>query len=145
MKLTTLLLIIASCAAMAAPAFTLSKAKPLQLATAIDATPAEKTAAMELHDYILKLCGAECKITNEKDVQTPADDHTAGWPPYNAFYAAIPVKNHLGNIVTGSMDYFESQYTTNRYASMTLVSVKNYNESYGSTEYYYWMIIEAHE
>ena len=48
MKLTTLLVILAACAVMAAPVFTLSKAKPLQIATAIDATPAEKTAAMGL-------------------------------------------------------------------------------------------------
>ena len=72
MKLTTLLVSLACCLAMAAPSFMLSKARPLQIATSPDATPAEKTAAEELHDYILKLCGAECKITNEKDVQSPA-------------------------------------------------------------------------
>ena len=72
MKLTTLLVIFASCAAMAAPSFMLSKAKPMQIATSIDATPAEKTAATELHDYIQKLCGADCPVTNEKDVRQPA-------------------------------------------------------------------------
>ena len=72
MKLTALLVILATCAAMAAPVFTLSKAKPLQIATSQGATPAEKTAATELRDYIQKLCGAECKITNEKDVHAPA-------------------------------------------------------------------------
>ncbi len=65
------MLFLACGALMAAPAFTLSKDKPLQIATAQDATPAEKTAANELHDYLKKLCGADCKIANEKDVQAP--------------------------------------------------------------------------
>ena len=71
LKLMTMLF-LACCALMAAPAFTLSKIKPLQIATATDATPAEKTAANELHVYLKKLCGADCKIANEKDVQAPA-------------------------------------------------------------------------
>ena len=59
-------------ALMAAPAFTLSKSHPLQIATAQDATPAEKTAAKELQDYLKKLCGADCPVVAEKDVKAPA-------------------------------------------------------------------------
>ena len=65
-------LLLACCTLMAAPVFTLSNAKPLQIVTSPNATPAETLAANELHDYLKKLCGAECPIVSEKDATTPA-------------------------------------------------------------------------
>ncbi len=44
----------------------------MQIAVSQAATPAEMLAANELRALIQKLCGADCQITNEKDVQSPA-------------------------------------------------------------------------
>ena len=55
MKRFTAFLMLLSCSVlMAAPAFLLSKDRPLSIAISESPTPAEKTAAEELHEYLQK-------------------------------------------------------------------------------------------
>ena len=76
---------------------------------------------------------------SEEQAKYPADQYAAGWPPYNAFFAAIPIKNSAGTTIIGRFDSID----VNKYRSIDLVSVQN--TGVGQRDYYYWMIVDAKE
>lgn len=89
------------------------------------------TELITLSLFVTRLSGEQAKY--------PADQSAAGWPPYNAFFAAIPIKNTGGTTVVGRFDSIE----VNKYRSIDLVSVQNTGS--GQRDYYYWMIVDAKE
>lgn len=75
---------------------------------------------------------------NDEESMIPYDQHSAGWPPYNCFYAAIPITSYE-QTEYGRLEYLE--LTSADYHCIELVSVRNPDAHL--SEYYVWMIIDA--
>ncbi|HNX34809.1 MAG TPA: DUF4838 domain-containing protein [Kiritimatiellia bacterium] len=64
--------LLAPLAASARDGFKLEKGRPITIVLADSSSPAEKTAARELKDYLSKLIGATCEIVAEAHASEPA-------------------------------------------------------------------------
>jgi len=87
------------------------------------------------------------RIASEQKM-IPADEEAAGWPPYNCFYAAVPLTSY-GIPEYGRLERL--QFTTFDYHCVELVSVPNPDnvgtvpsgEPDAGNKYYCWMIIDV--
>lgn len=79
-----------------------------------------------------------------EEAMTPPDAQSAGWPPYNCFYAATPVYSYNStSLVYGRQESL--QFSNGTYHSLTFISTQvpeGITDPSGNI-YYVWMLIDA--